>query len=176
MRSVKRAVAAEITDHSVHGEADDFHEVALSAARWRIRSAVDRASVIDAIREIAVNLLGIVELAVLEAVGQRLHVVASFEMDERYAAAIAAEDFRVQQAVRSGIPYICEPDPRVRTAGRGRLSAAVPLEVGDVVTGAIACFRLVAHKDGFDVHDREIFTLLSVEGGEALHRTRPGPG
>lgn len=50
----------------------------------------------------------------------------------------------------------------------------IPFEIGDIALGALAVFRLVPHKTGFDRLDRELLELVARHAAAVLwhaHRT-----
>jgi chromosome segregation ATPase len=133
----------------------------LYVASYQLHASVERATVLQTIQEIVVNLIGSEEVAVLE-IDERtgdLQMVASFGVDaERLNAAVL-------QRVAAGELFVDE----VGASSEDALTALVPLKVDDRVIGAIAVFRLLEHKQGLQPVDHELFELLAVHASTALY-------
>ena len=129
----------------------------LYVASFRLHAATERADVIDAIKEIVINLIGSEEMAVLEldATRSRLELIAS-------VGDVPAAHDTITKCVRNGEIFIA-PDTGI--------TACIPLKIGRNVIGAIAIFRLLAQKSGIEDLDRELFDLLATHAATALYRT-----
>lgn len=133
----------------------------LYVASYRLHSTMHRDEVLEAIREIVVNLIGSEEFAVFE-LGEdaRLRLATSFGIDEsRWSH---AEDSSLPARVAAtGEPFISD--------GGADVLAALPLLLGERVVGVVVIFRLLPHKPGLGDLDRELFDLLSAHAGTALY-------
>jgi hypothetical protein len=141
----------------------------LYVAAYQLHDTLDRAAVLAAIREIIVNLVGSEEFAVLE-LSQDDGTLSPAEW-----SGIAPEELRaigtdrIGQIARAGEVFVGQQE---RLAGDLPLTACIPLKVAGHVTGAIAIFRLLAHKPRLEAADRELFDLLATQAGTALYCTR----
>ena len=131
----------------------------LYVASYQLHSTLDRETVLAAIQEIVVNLIGSEEFAVFER-----------EPDGRYrlAASVGLSDGsplvsheRVAHATSSGETWV--------SAHHGDLTACIPLKIDGGVTGFIVICRLLAHKSGLEPLDLELFDLLGTHAAMALY-------
>ncbi len=150
--------------------------VNLYVASYRLHSTLDRAEVLEVIKEIIINQVGSEEMGVfeLDPSGGELRLVASFGIDEERYRTVPIDSGTLGRVVRSGEMYLAEPvDLQDRSAGsEPRLSACVPLILEGNVTGVIAVFGLLPQKPAFEDIDRELFELLAVHSAQALYCTR----
>lgn len=141
----------------------------LFAAVQRLYGAVDRDDVLGAIQEIVANLLGSEELAVFElsSDGSRLVPAHAFGLEPAEARDVAVGSGTVGRVAAEGVPFVAAdgdlapPDPP-------HLTACVPLELGGRVAGALAVYRLLAHKSALGDLDRELLALLTKHAATAL--------
>src|SRR5262249_41361865 len=93
---------------------------------------------------------------------------------------IAAEDYLqvpvgmglIGRAAATGEPFVGSSGAADRSPREANLTACIPLTVEGTVTGVIALFRLLSHKDRLAEVDHEIFDLLAAQAGAALYCTR----
>lgn len=131
----------------------------LYVASYQLHSTLRRETVLAAIQEIVVNLIGSEEFAVFERDDDgRFRLAASVGIDRDDS--IAGHE-RVAEATASGQTWV--------SAERGDLTACVPLKVDDAVTGFIVVRRLLAHKAGLEPLDFELFDLLATHAAMALY-------
>jgi len=121
--------------------------------------------VLTSIEEIVVNLIGSEQFAVFEINGgpppKPVCGVGLRELpaDERNSEVIA-------RVLETGEAYIA-PAPSTD----GALTACVPLKVDSRVTGYVAIYRLLSHKQALEPLDHELFDLLASQAATALYCT-----
>jgi hypothetical protein len=133
---------------------DTGSQAKVYAARMRLQRAVDQADALDAIREIAANLIGTEEIAV-------------FKVDQRRSERWLY--WSLNHVLSSGKPLF-----RLRLSNENLLStedpvsALVPILVDGSPSAVIVLFRLFPHKPGIEPVDREICEVLSHCAGRAI--------
>jgi hypothetical protein len=141
------------------------------AARMRLQRAADQADALDAIREIAANLIGTEEVAVFKVDRKRseLWLYWSFGVDpNKHSVLEVGREAKLKQ-VLSGKPVF-----RLRLSKENLLStddpvsALVPILIEGSVCAVIVLFRLFPHKPGIEPVDREICDVLSNCAGRAI--------
>ena len=141
------------------------------AARMRLQNAVDQADALDAIREIAANLIGTEEVAVFKVDRKRseLWLYWSFGVDpNKHSVLEVGREPKLKQ-VLSGKPVY-----RLRLSNENLLStddpvsALIPILVDGSACAVIVLFRLFPHKPGIEPVDREICEVLSNCAGRAI--------
>ncbi|MFA6957044.1 MAG: GAF domain-containing protein [Thermoanaerobaculia bacterium] len=133
----------------------------LYVATYQLHGTLHRGTVLDAIQEIVVNLVGSEEFAILErdlesGAIERIASVGAL------GHAVAADDTDVVRAFTTGAIHVAdEPasDP---------VPACIPLTLDGDVIGAIAIRGLLPHKTSFEALDRELFELLASHASTAL--------
>jgi len=145
----------------------------LYVASYRLHGTLDRAEVIAAIQEIVANLIGSEELAIfeLDREGEALSLVASFNVDHKRYASIQLGEGSIGKAASEGETFVCDEGNGDGSAEEPYLSACIPLKLDGRVIGAIAVFRLLPQKNGFEALDRELFDLLATQSATALYAT-----
>ena len=133
------------------------------AARMRLQDTLDQADALDAIREIAGNLIGTEEVAVFKVdkrrsefwlywsfgINPNKHVVLSVQQEPRLREVLAGKAvFREA----GGENLLSTDDP---------VSALIPIFVDGTTSAVIALFRLFPHKPGIEAVDRQICEVLS---------------
>ncbi len=141
----------------------------LYVASQRLHETLDRASVLRAIEEILINLVGSEELAIfdVDARAATLSLSWSFGIERQRYQLRALDDGPIGRAVRSGKTVIVEdegPPP-----DEPRLSACVPLKLRERVIGVIVVFGLLPQKARLEQVDRDLFDLLTTAAASALH-------
>jgi hypothetical protein len=141
------------------------------AARMRLQNALDQADALDAIREIAGNLIGTEEVAVFKVDKKRseLWLYWSFGVDpNKHSVLEVAREPKLKQ-VLCGKPVF-----RLRLSNENLLStddpvsALVPILVDGIPCAVIVLFRLFPHKPGIQPVDREICRVLSHCAARAI--------
>jgi GAF domain len=143
----------------------------LYVASFRLHSTLDRAEVVEAVKEIIVNLVGSEELAILEFDSTRSHLelIGSFGIDEQRYLRIPAGRGIIGECVRTGEIFVAPGvTPSAGPDGESMI-ACIPLKIGETVIGAIAIFRLLGQKNGIEDLDRELFNLLATHAATALY-------
>jgi hypothetical protein len=141
------------------------------AARMRLQNAIDQADALDAIREIAGNLIGTEEIAVFKVDKKRseLWLYWSFGVDPNKHSVLEVSREPKLKKVLSGKPVY-----RLRLSNENLLStddpvsALVPILVDGSPSAVIVLFRLFPHKPGIEPVDREICDVLSNCAGRAI--------
>lgn len=134
----------------------------LYVATYQLHGTLDRSTVLDAIQEIVVNLVGSEEFAILER-DQFTNVIERVASVGPLGSAVSAGDHDVVRAFTTGEIHVAdEPaaDP---------VPACIPLVLDGEVIGAIAIRGLLPHKTTFESLDRELFDLLATHASTALY-------
>ena len=142
----------------------------LYVASYRLHGTLDRKEVIDTLQEIIANLIGSEEAGLyeLDEHMQTLELIASFGLAPDAQRSVPLGSGRVGQAARSGEIFVAEP---ATSEADGGLNACIPLKLDGKVTGAVAIYRLLPQKSGFEEVDRELFELLATHAAMALYCT-----
>jgi len=141
------------------------------AARMRLQSAVDQADALDAIREIAANLIGTEEVAVFKVDKKRseLWLYWSFGVDPNKHSVLEVSREPKMKQVLSGKPvYRLKLSKENLLSTDDPVSALVPILVDGIACAVIVLFRLFPHKPGIEAVDREICEVLSHCAGRAI--------
>ena len=148
------------------------------AARMRLQNAIDQADALDAIREIAGNLIGTEEIAVFKVDKKRseLWLYWSFGVDPNKHSVLEVKHEPKLKQVLSGKPVF-----RLRLSNENLLStddpvsALVPVLVDGCSSAVIVLFRLFPNKAGIEPVDREICEVLTHCAGRAIepYHSRP---
>jgi len=143
----------------------------LYVATYRLHGTLDRAEVLESIKEIVANLIGSEEMVLFEVdwKNQALVLIDSNGMDPAHYRRVPLNAGLIGAAVRTGKPLVV--DSQVRGPGEEALTAVIPLQLAGGVAGAIAIFRLLPQKARFEELDRELFDLLASHAAMALHCT-----
>ena len=144
----------------------------LYVASYQLHGTLDRQRIVEAIKEIVIDLIGSEELVVWERDGDLLRRVGSFGVDEREWDAVPFGEGIIGLCAATGERFI---DGQTLLAPEGReeaLTACIPLKLDDTVVGAIAVFRLLPQKGGLAPADHELFDLLASHAASALYSTR----
>jgi hypothetical protein len=171
----------ELSAQFVDGERSHAGIASLYVATDRLHASLDRGEVLIAIQEIITNLIGCEELAVFEvdASGSALRLAVSMGIDEERYAQVPFGEGPIGEVASTGEPYFASSPARRSRRGKPSggsaeaeamgLTACVPLRRGEIVTGAIAIFRLLAHKSALTEMDRELLSVLIPHAALALY-------
>jgi GAF domain-containing protein len=146
----------------------------LYVASYRLHGTLNREEVLAVIQEIIINLIGSEELGIfeLDANDGELTLVSQFGLDASRFERIPVGLGVIGNAAITGETYITgNMNGHRRLPQESNLSACIPLKIDSRVTGAIALFRLLQHKNGFDSVDHELFDLLATHAATALYCT-----
>lgn len=146
----------------------------LYVAAYRLHETLERATVIRVLQEILANLVGSEEMALFETTpdGRSLSLTAWSSIEPERFQTIPVGVGVIGRAVATGETYMAGSDANEdRTADEARLTACVPLRLGDKYAGAIAVFGLLPQKPSLEDLDREIFDLLASQAAMALYCT-----
>lgn len=146
----------------------------LYVASYRLNGALDRAEIVDAIREIVINLVGCEEFALLEPDhGGAWKVCSSMGLPEDFLARMATPESPLAGHLESRRLHVTDPAVlSVDELDLSRPTACVVMSVGDEAVGAVAMYRLLPQKSGIEPLDREIFDLLAANAAMALYRVK----
>jgi hypothetical protein len=145
----------------------------LYVASYQLHGTLDRERVIDAIKEIIINLVGSEELAIWERDGDGLLRLAGWFGIDPDAWNSAGGDV-IGACLRGGERFIAGEGALVPQGRETNLTACIPLRLDEHVVGMIAIFRLLPQKDGLALVDLELFDLLASHAASALYCTRSG--
>jgi hypothetical protein len=146
----------------------------LYVASYQLHGTLDRKVVLATIQEIVANLVGSEEMALfeLEPQGSTLSLIASFGIAPGPYRQIPLGHGLIGRAVRRGSVHVVQHDGREGASPEEEhLSACIPLKLDGRVTGALALFRLLPHKESFQPLDSELFDLLATQAAVALYCT-----
>jgi hypothetical protein len=141
------------------------------AARMRLQNAVDQADALDAIREIAGNLIGTEEVAVFKVDKKRseLWLYWSFGVNpNKYSVLDVRREANLKQALNGKAVFRLRLSNENLLSTDDPVSALVPILVDGTPSAVIVLFRLFPHKIGIEPVDKEIGEVLSNCGGRAV--------
>jgi hypothetical protein len=140
------------------------------AARMRLQNTLDQADALDAIREIAGNLIGTEEVAVFKVDPRRseLWLYWSFGIDPNKHAVLDVHQEPRLHPVLAGEMVFREHGNERLLSTDDPASALVPILVDGKASAVIVLFRLFPHKPGIELIDRKICEVLSNCAGRAI--------
>jgi hypothetical protein len=141
------------------------------AARMRLQNALDQADALDAIREIAGNLIGTEEVAVFKVDKKRseLWLYWSFGVDpNKHSVLEVAHEPKLKQVLSGKSVFRLRLTNENLLSTDDPVSALVPILVDGTPCAVIVLFRLFPHKAGIQPVDREICEVLSHCAGRAI--------
>ncbi|MES1242859.1 MAG: GAF domain-containing protein [Acidobacteriota bacterium] len=147
----------------------------LYVASYQLHSTLDRGEVVSAIKEIVINLIGSEELAIYEMStdGTALRLVGHFGIDPVGYATVPVGSGIIGRTAVTGEIWLpgkgmdMQPTPR-----ESNLTVCIPLRLEEKVVGALAVFRLLPQKSGFEPVDYEMFNLLATHAATAMYLTK----
>jgi GAF domain-containing protein len=162
----------ELASRLVDSEHQGGRLMNLYVATYQLHATLDPAEVQATIAEIAINLLGAQQFALLlrrEEGGECEITLAEGmrgEIDPLYAGeSYAGGDAMVDATLADGLL-------RLGPSGESPVLAAVPLRVQDEVVGALVLLKLLDHKPILRADDRDLLDLLSAHAASALFAAR----
>jgi nitrate/nitrite-specific signal transduction histidine kinase len=145
-----------------HIEEQSSNLANLYVASYQLHTSVDRDTVLNAVQEIVINLIGSEQLAVYQCnVDSEFELVAQFGLDPSRLLTTVGGEYAVEKLAEGHIFH--EP------IQREPLTACIQLRIEDRVVGAILVFRLLEHKTALQPIDYELFDLLGVHASVALY-------
>jgi hypothetical protein len=176
--TLKRRVAAL---EAAHAECDSRIKelsdqntslVQLTVASQLLAASLERDSVLSAIEEVVVNMVGSEEFAIfdLDVDGESLKL-ARLRGIEAGSQRLRLATGALRYAMQSGKTLVARGRRATAESPDGGLTAAVPLKIDTQVTGVVAIFRLLEQKAGLDPTDHELFEVLSRQAAMALYST-----
>lgn len=141
------------------------------AARMRLQHAVDQVDGLDAIREVAGNLIGCEELALYKVDHARaaLWLYWSFGVDpNKYAVLDATKEPKLNDVLTGTMVFAQQDQAGNLLNIDAAVTAIVPIVVSEVVIAVLVLFRLLPQKNGLDAADRELCHVLSGCAGRAI--------
>jgi hypothetical protein len=139
----------------------------LYVASYQLHASVERDTVLSTIQEIVVNLIGSEEVAIFEfheKTGE-FRLASSFGVEQSRLKNFKAGSGPIGSRLLGGEVFVNDHV----AGGEDKLTACVPLRIGDRVTGAILVFRLLEHKQALQPVDHELFELLGIHASTALY-------
>ena len=139
----------------------------LYVASYQLHASVDRETVLQTVQEIVVNLIGSEEVAIFELDGatEEFRLASSFGVEQSRLKNFKAGRGPIGQRLLSGEVFINDHV----SGGEDKLTACVPLRIGETIIGAILVFRLLEHKQELQAVDHELFELLAIHAATALY-------
>jgi len=139
------------------------------AAMTRLQSSVDQADSLEAIREIAANLMGCEEVALYKLDKDRaaIWLYWSFGIDpNKHSYFDIMREPVLEQVTAGTIVYRAGVENLL--SGPTPVTALVPVISSSQVRGVLVLFRLLPQRTGIDSADRQICEVLSNCAGRAL--------
>ncbi len=160
----------ELAERLVEVEHQVGRLMTLYVATYQLHATLDPVDVQSTIAEIAVNLLGARQFALL------------LRDDESDALEIRMQEGEID-APWSGAPTYTGGDPlidaslldgvlRFGPVAGSPVLVVVPLRVQDITVGALVLTKLLEHKSALDEDDRELLDLLGAHAASALFASR----
>jgi len=148
---------AHDTNHDLTNQAKVY------AARMRLQNTIDQADALDAIREIAGNLIGTEQVAVFKVDKRRseLWLYWSFGIDPNKHVLLDLCQEPQLHPVLKGKPVFRENPGQNLLSTDEQVNAIVPILVDGTVAAVVVLFRLVTHKPALEAVDRQICEVLS---------------
>ncbi len=174
----ERLVQTEAENARLRQEYSALEEKTLEAAKLfvaleRLHAGKSRVDAVAALQDIMMNLIGSEELAIFERRGDVLVLVESCGIDPEPLREVALGAGAIGGVARTGTTYLAGRGSAVG-GGDERLTACIPLKIGDDTAGALAIFRLLGHKAGLAASDHAVFDLLAAHAALALDLRNPG--
>ena len=149
---------------NAHDAAHDLtNQAKIYAARMRLQTTIDQADALDAIREIAGNLIGTEQVAVFKVDKRRseLWLYWSFGIDpNKHVLLDLRQEPELRAVLRGRAVFRDHPGKNLLSTDEP-VNAIVPILVDGAVAAVVVLFRLVTHKPGLEPIDRQICEVLS---------------
>jgi hypothetical protein len=142
----------------------------LYVASYRLHSSPNRELVLDALKDIIVNLVGSEEFVVLEETpAGTLEAVAWFGVEEEQARGVDTSSGRIKRALESGQVHVADP---ATAASFEEPRVCLPLKLDGKVFALVVISQLLPHKVGLEDLDFQLFDLLADQAATALYASR----
>lgn len=147
------------------------NQAAVYAARTRLLNAVDQADALDAIREIAGNLIGTEEVAVfkVDKLRSELWLYWSFGVDpNKYAVLEVGREPKLKKVLSGKCLYRLRLSHENLLSTEDPVTALIPIRIEGNTVAVIVLFRLFPHKGLLNQTDHELCEVLSNCAGRAI--------
>lgn len=144
----------------------------LYVASYRLHGTLDRAELLNTIKEIVANLIGSEEMGVfrLDEDRTRLHLESFVGIDENHFRTVPLGFGIIGRVARTGEKYFAMQDGNWQpSADEAGLTACIPLKTRDTITGVVAIFRMLQQKPCLGSVDHELLNLLATHAATALY-------
>ena len=183
LESVLRERVAAIEEESrsftaryIEVEQQNTNLANLYVASYQLHGTLDRHRVLDAIKEVIINLIGSEELAIWEVDSrtESLALLDSFGVDEKLwrRVALGRDAGVIGLVAETGMRFVSGESEIAGSGAQEDLNACIALKLDDTVIGVIGIFKLLPQKSGFEPIDLELFDLLASHAATALYCTR----
>lgn len=166
-------MTASAQDQTPREEYEDGHalttQAKVYAAVTRLHASVDQADCLEAIREIAANLMGCEEVAVYKVNPDKglLWLYWSFGIDPNKCSCLeVVSEPALQRVIAGQIVYPSGSDRLL--SGDLSACALIPIIRCGQTRAVLIMFRLLPQRLGLDDADKEICGVLSNSAGQAL--------
>jgi transcriptional regulator with GAF, ATPase, and Fis domain len=148
----------------------------LYVAADQLHGTCDEKSVVTAIEEILINLIGCEQFGVfdLDPASGQMRLIRSFGLPQHIQETLDASQGVLGRAVATGEVILTSPATAASLLAHERgLTACVPMKVSSRVSGVILLFELLPQKSGrLAPIDTELLALLAAQAGSAVHASR----
>ncbi|HEY4642314.1 MAG TPA: GAF domain-containing protein [Thermoanaerobaculia bacterium] len=148
----------------------------LYVASYQLHGTLDRQRVLDAIKEIIINLIGSEQLAIWEVdrENEQLKLADSFGIDTKAWSSIPLDLHSgiIGLVTVTGERFVNGQSAMQPMGPEEGLTACIPLKLDDRVIGAIGIWSLLAQKEKLEPVDFELFDLIASHGATALFCTQ----
>ncbi len=163
-----RREVQRLVQHCAAAEELRSDQAKLHVATRALHGTLDVDGVLDALEEVVINLVGSECFTVLEGGAGTLAPLRAFGCDPARAMDLAAGKGIVGQVARTGQPCVAEDGAATDDVP----AACVPLRAGGETVGVLVVHRLLPQKLALTAFDHELFELIAVHAGAALHAAR----
>lgn len=163
-----RREVQRLARHCAAAEELRSDQAKLHVATRALHGTLDLDGVLDALEEVVINLVGSECFAVLEGGAGALTPLRAFGCEPARAMALAVGKGIAGQVARTGQAYVAE----YAAAADDVPAACIPLQAGGETVGVLIVDRLLPQKLALTDFDHELFELITVHGGTALHAAR----
>ena len=148
----------------------------LYVASHQLHEACDETSVVTAIEEIIINLIGCEQFGLfdLDPASGQMRLLRSFGLPRSIQESVDASQGVLARALATGEVILTSPANAAAVLAYERcLTACVPLKVSSQVSGVILLFELLPQKSGcLAPIDTELLGLLAAQAGPAVYARR----